>query len=116
MDARGTSEKGRLCFLYSENGKDILSVCQSNPGGDVRHDIIIQRGPKEFDFLIEHPGPRISYEDLGLDLVPGPESIRFSSDLMVITVAGHKDIQVDLSALDHNSRKQLRKAAKKLFR
>ena len=100
-----------------ESGKDkILSVCQSNPGGDVRHEIIIQRGPKEFDFLIEHPGPQISCADLGLDLVPGPESIQFSGDLMMITVSGHEEIQVDLSALDPNTRKQLWKVAKKLFR
>jgi hypothetical protein len=58
-----------------EDGRDkILSVCQSNPDGDVLHEIIIQRSPKEFDVLTGDPGPRISCEDLGLDLEPGPES------------------------------------------
>ncbi len=99
-----------------ENGRDkILSVCQSNPDGYIQHEIIIQRGPKEFDFLIEHPGPQISCADLGLELEPGPESIRFSGDLMIITVAGHEEIQVDLSALDAETRQALQKVAKTLF-
>ena len=66
--------------------------------------------------MIEHPGPQISCADLGLELEPGPEAIGFSGDLMMITVAGHEEIQVDLSALDPNTCAQLRKVAKRLFR
>ena len=99
-----------------EDGRDkILSVCQSNPDGDVLHEIIIQRGPKEFDFLTDDPGPRISCADLDLDLEPGPESIRFSGDLMTISVAGHEQIEVDLSPLGTEDRKALQKVAKRLF-
>jgi len=98
-----------------EDGRDkILSVCQSNPDGDVLHEIIIQRSPKEFDFLTGDPGPRISCEDLGLDLEPGPESIAFSGDLMTIIVAGHEQIEVDLSLLDMEDRKALQEVAKRL--
>ena len=100
-----------------EDGTDkILSVCQINPDGDVLYEIIIQRGPKEFDFLTDHPGPRISCEDLGLDLEPGPESIGFSGDLMTIIVAGYEEIEVDLSPLDTESRKALREVAETLFK
>jgi hypothetical protein len=99
-----------------ENGRDkILSVCQSNPDGEIRHEIIIQRGPKEFDSFAEHPGPQISCADFGLELEPGPESIRFSGELMTIAVAGYEEIQVDLSALDAETRKALRDVAKTLF-
>jgi hypothetical protein len=99
-----------------EDGRDqILSVCQSNPDGDVLHEIIIQCGPKEFDFLTESPGPLISCEALGLDLEPGPESVRFSGDVMTIVVAGHEGLEVDLSPLDNADRKALREVAKLLF-
>lgn len=99
-----------------EDGRDkILSVCQSNPDGDVLHEIIIQRGPEELDFLTDDPGPRISCVDFGLDLEPGPESIEFTGDLMTIVVAGHEEIEVDLSPLEAEDRKALRKVAKRLF-
>ena len=33
-----------------ENGSDkILSVCQCGPGGEIEHEVIIQRGPKELE-------------------------------------------------------------------
>ena len=99
-----------------EDGRDkILSVCQSNPGGDILHEIIIQRAPKELDFLVEDLGPKISCAELGLELDPGPKSIRFAGDVMTILVAGHEEIQVDLSGLDAGSKAALRKVAKKLF-
>ena len=88
---------------------------QSNPDGDVLHEITIQRGPKEFDFLTEHPGPRISCAELGLDLEPGPESIGFSGDLMTVIVTGYEGIEVDLSPLDTEDRKALQEVAKLLF-
>ena len=100
-----------------EDGRDkILSVCQSMPDGEIRHQIIIQRGPKEYDFLMDHIGPEITCADLGLDLDPGPQSIDLAGDLMIIHVAGHPEIQVDLSALDGRTRKALRKVVKALFR
>jgi hypothetical protein len=61
------------------------------------------------------PGPRISCAELGPELEPGPKSIRFSGDMMTILVAGHEEIQVDLSGLDAGSKKPLRKVEKKLF-
>ena len=62
-----------------ESGSDkILSVCQCGPDGEIEHEVIIQRGPREFDVLDDTPGPRISCEELGLDLEPGPEEIVFS--------------------------------------
>lgn len=99
-----------------EDGRDkILSVCQSNHCGDVLHEIIIQRAPKELDFLVEDPGPKITCEELGLELEPGPKSIRFAGDVMRILVTGHEEIQVDLSGLNAGTKKALRKVAKKLF-
>lgn len=108
--------KFKADFATCEDGIDkILSVCQSNPDGDLLHEIIIQRAPKEFDFLTDDPGPRISCADLGLDLEPGPESIGFMGDLITIVVAGHEEIEVDLSPLDTEDRRALRKVAERLF-
>lgn len=85
------------------------------PSGEIVHEVIIQRGPKEYDFIDEHPGPRISCVDLGLDIDPGPEEITFSGDGMIIVIAGRESIEVDISPLSTKERKELVKVAKLLF-
>ena len=49
-----------------ENGSDkILSVCQCGPDGEIEHEVIIQRGPKEFDMLDDaalRPNQTLRYE------------------------------------------------------
>lgn len=100
-----------------ENTRDkILSVAQCGPDGDIEHEVIIQRGPREFDVLDDAPGPRISCDDLGLDLVPGPEEIVFSGFLMTIILPGDENIEVDISGMDEDEQNELRVVAQELFR
>jgi len=99
-----------------ENGRDkILSVCQSGPDG-IEYEVIIQRGPKEFEFFEEHPGPKISCDDLGLDLTPGPDEITFSGDIMTIVLSTQENIEVDVSQLTREEQRELKKVAKELFK
>ena len=108
--------KMRADIATLEDKRDkILSVCQMGSEGDIEHEIIILRGPKEFDFIDDQPGPRISCEDLGLDLEPGPEAVTFSGDCMKIVIAGHENIEVDISRLSPEERKDLVKVAEALF-
>lgn len=94
----------------------VLSVCQLGPEGEIEYEVAIQRGPKEFDILDDAPGPKISFDALGLDLAPGPAAIRFSGNIMSIVVTGHGDIEVDLSPLADDERALLMKVAGKLFK
>ena len=104
-----------ICEL--ENGRDkILSVCQCGPHGEIEHEVIIQRGPKEYDRFDDHPGARISCEDLHLDIVPGPERIEFSGDSMTIILSGHENIEVDIARLTNEEQEKLRTVAKALFK
>jgi len=89
--------KFRADFANCENGKDkILSVCESATNGEIVHEVIIQRGPKEFDRFDEAPGPKISCDELGLDIVPGPDKIKFSGDTMTIVLSELEDIEIDI--------------------
>jgi len=100
-----------------ENGHDkILSVCHCGPDGEIVHEVIIQRGPKEFDVLDDTPGPIISCDDLGLDLEPGPEEIMFSGNIMTIVLSGTGNIEVDMSKLNDDEHRELRILAQELFR
>ena len=100
-----------------ENTQDkILSVAQCGPDGEIEREVIIQRGPKEFDVLDETPGPRISCDDLGLELAPGPEEVVFSGFLMTIILSGDENIEVDISGLDGYEQKDLRVVAQELFK
>jgi len=94
----------------------ILSVCQLGPDGEIEYEVIIQRGPKEYDILDDAPGPKISFAPLGLYLEPGPAAIRFSGNIMSIVVTGHEDIEVDLSPLADGERAFLMKVAGNLFK
>ncbi len=106
----------RADITECENARDtILSVCQSGPDG-IEHEVIIQRGPREYEFVEEHPGPKISCDDFGLDLVPGPEKITFSGDIMTIVLSGFDDIEVDMSILTREERNELKTVAKELFK
>ena len=99
-----------------ENGRDkILAVCQSGPDG-IEYEVIIQRGPKEFDLFDEHPGPKISCDDLGLDVTPGPDEITFSGDIMTIVLSAQENIEVDISNLSRSEQCELKKVAKDLFK
>lgn len=109
--------KFRADISTCENERDkILSVCQSDPSGEIEHEVIIQRGPKEYDLFDDTPGPRISCEDLGLDLVPGPDEIRFSEDTMTIVLSDLENIEVDISKLSQDEQKELKTVAKELFK
>ena len=100
-----------------ENGRDkILSVCQEGPDGTIEHDIIIQRGPKEYDFIDDAPGPRISFDTFGLDLTPGPDAIVFSGHIMTLLMSGYENIEVDLSGLDEHEIRELKAVATALFK
>ncbi len=100
-----------------ENTRDkILSVAKCGPDGEIEHEVIIQRAPKEFDVLDDNPGPRISCEDLDIDLAPGPNEIVFSGFLMIIILSGDENIEVDISGLDDAEQKELRVVAQELFR
>jgi hypothetical protein len=100
-----------------ENTRDkILSVAQCGPNGVIEHEVIIQRAPKEFDLFDDNPGPKISCDDLDIDLLPGPEKIVFSGFLMTIILSGDENIEVDISRLDDDEQKELRVVARELFR
>jgi len=108
--------KFRADISVCEDDEDkVLSVSQCDAEGYVQDQIIIQRGPKEFDALDDAPGPRISCEALGLDLAPGPEEITFSGDLMTIVLSDGENIEVDISGLERDEKSELRAVAKKLF-
>ena len=99
-----------------ETGRDrILSVCQSGPDG-IEHEVIIQRGPKEFEFFEEYPGPKISCDDLGLDLTPGPDDITFLGEIMTIVLSAQENIEVDISNLSPTEQRNLKKVAKALLK
>ncbi len=100
-----------------ENTQDkILSVCKIGVDGEIEHEVIIQRGPKEFDVLDDAPGPKISCDDLGLHLAPGPEEIKFSGPIMTIVLSGTDCIEVDISGLDDDDQQELRVVAHELFK
>lgn len=99
-----------------ENTRDkILSVCQCGVDGEIEHELIIQRGPKEFDVLDDTPGPRVSCDDLGLDLAAGPEDIVFSGFTMTVVLSGEENIEVDISGLDDDEQRELKIVAQELF-
>jgi len=106
----------RADIATCENGRDkILSVCQLDADGEIAHEITIQRSPKEYDIFDENPGPKISCDELGLDLATGPQAIRFAGNTMVIVLAQCEDIEADLSPLTPEERADLRNVAEKLF-
>ncbi len=108
--------KFKADITQCENGRDtILSVCQSGLGG-IKHEVIIQRGPREFEPFEEYPGPKISCDELGLDLVPGPERITFSGDIMTIVLSEPENIEVDISKLTREEQKKMKAVAKALFK
>ncbi|MBW2595693.1 MAG: hypothetical protein JRC66_09190 [Deltaproteobacteria bacterium] len=103
-------------IITCENERDIiLSVCRSGPDG-IEHEVIIQRGPREFESFEEHPGPKLSCDELGLDLVPGPEKITFSGDIMTIVLSEPENIEVDISKLTRDDQEELKTVARALFR
>jgi hypothetical protein len=107
--------KLRADIATCENERDtILSVFQSGPDG-IEREVIIQRGPREFEVLEEDPGPKISCEELGLDLVRGPEKITFSGDSMTIVLSDAESIEVDISELTKHEKEELKVVAKILF-
>ena len=106
----------RADITLCEIGTDrILSVCQSGPDG-IEHEVIIQRGPREFEPFEEHPGPKITCDDLGLSLTPGPDEIRFSGDIMTIVLSTQENIEVDISELPRKEQRDLKKVAKVMFK
>ena len=109
--------KFRADITTCEDERDkILSVCQVGSDGEIEHEVIIQRGPKEFDIIDDDPGPKISCEYLGLDIAPGPKTINFSEDAMTIVLDGPENIQVDLSPLSPEQRSELEVVAKVIFK
>jgi hypothetical protein len=107
--------KFRADISQCENGRDtILSVCQSGPYG-IEHEVIIQRSPREYEVFEDFPGPKISCDELGLDIVQGPESIDFSGGYMTIVLSDHEDIEVNISKLSKKEQVDLRVVAKALF-
>jgi len=107
----------RADITSCENDRDkILSVCECGTGGEIEHEVIIQRGPKEYDFFDDSPGPKISCNELGLDLVPGPERITFSGNIMTIVLSEPENIEVDLSRLSREEQQELRAVAKALYK
>ena len=109
--------KLRADICNIETGRDkVLSVCQCTSAGDIVEEVIIQRGPKEFDVFDDHPGPRISCKTLNLDIAPGPETIVFSGDFMTIVLTGPEDIEVDISPLTQKERDGLKRVARLLFK
>lgn len=108
--------KLRADITKCENGRDtILSVAQSGPEG-IEYKVIIQRGPREYEAFDDFPGPRISCDALDLDLAPGPESIRFSGDIMTIVLSEPENIEVDISRLTRERQEDLKTVAKALFK
>ena len=109
--------KFRADFANCENDKDkILSVCESGSDGEIVHEVIIQRGPKEFDRFDETPGPKISCDELGLDIVPGPDKIEFSGETMTIFLSEPENIEVDISRLSKREKQQLMTVAEAIFK
>ena len=109
--------KFRADIATLEDARDkILSVCQCGPEEEIEYELIIQRGPKEYDILDDAPGPKISFAPLGLDLAPGLAAIRFSGDTMSIVVTSCEDIEVDLSPLADDERAFLVKVARKILK
>lgn len=113
----GTKMKFRADIMTCENDRDkILSVCESGMDGEIKHEVIIQRGPKEYDAYDDSAGPKISCDELDLDLVPGPESITFSGDTMTIILSEPENIEVDISLLSREEKRELRAVAKAIFK
>jgi hypothetical protein len=98
-----------------DDGDIILSVCQCE-GSDIEYEVIIQRNPPEYEAVEDIPGPKITCEQFGLDLVPGPEAIDFTDDIMTIVLSWRGNIEVDISHLTEKEQKDLKKTAKALFR
>ncbi|MBL7134547.1 MAG: hypothetical protein ISS78_10655 [Phycisphaerae bacterium] len=92
----------------------ILSVCQCGPDG-IEYEVIIQRAPPEFEQFDPCPGPKLSCDQLGLHLVPGPEGITFSGGAMTIVVSRPENIEVDISRLSLDEQNELKAVAKALF-
>jgi len=107
--------KADICTCENTHDK-ILSVCQCGVDGDIEHEVIIQRGPKEYDMIDDALGPKITCDDLGLDLAPGPEEIIFSGLIMTIVLSETECIEVDISGLDDDDQQKLRVVAKELFK
>jgi hypothetical protein len=106
----------RADIANCENDRDkVLSVCQCGDDGEIEYEVIIQRGPKEFDVFDDVPGPRITCNELGLDLVPGPERILFSDNLLIIVLSDSTNIEVDISSLTEEEIQDLRTVAKAIF-
>ncbi len=106
----------RADIVQCENGRDkVLSVCQAGPD-DIEHEVIIQRGPKEYEHLEEYPGPTISCDDVGLDLVSGPDAITFKGDIMTIVLFGNENVEVDISDLSQEDQRDLQEVARELFK
>lgn len=100
-----------------ENGRDkILSVWQIGPDGSLQHQVIIQRGPKEYDARDDAPGPKISCEELGLDLAPGPKRILIGRGVMTIVLSEEEKIEVDISGLPKNEQHDLKVVAEELLK
>jgi hypothetical protein len=109
--------KFRADFINCENGTDkILSVCESGMNGEIIHEVIIQRGPKAFDRFDDIRGPRITFDELGLDIAPGPEKIEFSDDTMTIILSESEDIEVDISRLSKSEKQELLTVAKAIYK
>ena len=99
-----------------ENEADkVLSVCQCDSDGGIEHELIIQRGPKEFELFDDMSGPRISYDQIGLDMAPGPKEILFAGDTMTVVVSSKESIEIDISELDGEEIRELKAVAKALF-
>ena len=107
--------KANICTCENSFDK-VLSVCQSEPGARILNEVIIQRGPKQFDVFDDVPGPKISFDEYGLDMEPGPENIIFSGDIMTIVLSGHEDIEVDISGLTKEEKKELQVVAIEIFK
>jgi hypothetical protein len=100
-----------------ENGRDkVLPVCQCGAEAEIEHELIISRGPKESDMFEETRGPRITYEQVGLAMSPGPKEILFSGDTMTVVVSSKESIEVDISELEDEEKQDLKAVAKALFR
>ncbi len=107
--------KANICAC--ENGFDkVLSVCQSAPAAGILNEVIIQRGPKQFDVFDDVPGPKISFDEYGLDMEPDPEKIIVAGDIMTIVLSGQEDIEVDISGLTREEKMELQVVAIEIFK
>jgi len=104
-----------ISTIENDGREQVLSVCQCGPEGMIEHEIIIQRHAREYDIVEESPGPKISCDQLGLDIVPGPENIIFEGGVMNIILSGSEDIEVDISHLPGDEQTELKKVAKAVF-